>query len=133
MKSLLSIAAFSLSLLLSGTAAAADPSVSFAEPADGATVTSPFKVKFLVTGMEVKPAGDVVANSGHHHLFINHDSLKAGEAIPVDDTHLHFGKGQTETMVTLPSGKYTLTMQFADGAHKSYGPGMSKTIHVTVK
>ena len=80
-----------------------------------------------------KPAGDVVANTGHHHLFINHDSLKAGEAIPVDDTHLHFGKGQTETMVTLPPGKYTLTMQFADGAHKSYGPGMSKTINVTVK
>ena len=27
--------------------------------------------------------------------------MKAGDAIPVDDTHLHFGKAQTETEVKL--------------------------------
>jgi len=53
--------------------------------------------------------------------------------VPTDATHLHFGKGQTETEVTLPPGQYALTMQFANGAHQSYGPEMSKTIHVTVK
>ncbi|SFV08370.1 DUF4399 domain-containing protein [Pseudoduganella namucuonensis] len=108
-------------------------SVSFTEPADGATVTSPFKVKFAVSGMDVKPAGEMAANTGHHHLIINGDSLKAGESIPFDDKHLHFGKGQTETDVTLPPGKYKLTMQFANGAHQSYGSGLSKTINVTVK
>ena len=55
------------------------------------------------------------------------------EVIPADDKHLHFGKGQTETMVKLPPGKHTLMLQFADGAHKSYGPGMSAKIEVTVK
>src|SRR5689334_1240018 len=30
-------------------------------------------------------------------------------AIPADETHKHFGGGQTETMVTLPKGKHTLT------------------------
>ncbi|CAN7443445.1 DUF4399 domain-containing protein [Pseudoduganella sp. LjRoot289] len=112
---------------------AAAQTVSFAEPADGATVASPFKVKFAVSGMEVKPAGDMSANTGHHHLIINGDSIKAGESVPFDETHLHFGKGQTEAEVKLPPGNYKLTMQFANGAHQSYGQAGSKTINVTVK
>jgi hypothetical protein len=112
---------------------AADKSVYFVEPKDGATVTSPFKVVFGVKGMAVEPAGDIKADSGHHHLLINLDAMKAGDAIPVDDTHLHFGKAQTETDVKLPPGNYTLTLQFANGAHVSYGPPMSATIHVTVQ
>lgn len=108
-------------------------SVSFVEPLDHATVHSPFKVKFAVSGMEVKPAGDMSPNTGHHHLLINAGSIPAGEAIPMDATHLHFGKGQTETEVTLPPGDYELTMQFANGAHVSYGPAMSKAIHIVVK
>ncbi len=108
-------------------------SVSFIEPADGAVVSSPFAVKFGVSGMEVKPAGDMTAGTGHHHLLINEDSIPAGQSIPVDAKHLHFGKGQTETSVTLPPGKYKLTMQLANGAHQSYGPEMSKTINITVE
>lgn len=114
-------------------ASALAQSVSFVEPIDGATVGTTFKVKFAVDGMEVKPAGAILPNSGHHHLLINAEPVKAGESVPFDATHLHFGKGQTETEVTLPPGQYALTMQFANGAHQSYGPEMSKTIHVTVK
>ena len=117
--------------LLAGSAAA--QSVDFTEPKNGAVVSSPFKVKFAVTGMEVKPAGTMDSNTGHHHLLINADSMKVGESIPFDEKHLHFGKGQTETEVTLPPGNYKLTMQFANGAHQSYGPGLSKTINITVK
>ncbi|WP_426338680.1 DUF4399 domain-containing protein [Pseudoduganella sp. S-14] len=117
--------------LVAGTAAA--QTVDFTEPKNGAVVSSPFKVKFAVTGMEVKPAGTMDSNTGHHHLLINGDSMKVGESIPFDETHLHFGKGQTETDVTLPPGTYKLTMQFANGAHQSYGPGLSKSITVTVK
>ncbi|MEC5162293.1 MULTISPECIES: DUF4399 domain-containing protein [unclassified Janthinobacterium] len=108
-------------------------SVSFTEPADGATVSSPFKVKFAVAGMDVKPAGEIAANSGHHHLLINKESIKAGDSVPFDDSHLHFGKGQTEAEVKLAPGVYSLTMQFANGAHQSYGPALSNTIKVTVK
>jgi len=121
------------SLMTLAAAGAAAQSVSFAEPADGATVTSPFKVKFNVTGMDVKPAGEMAANTGHHHLIINGDSLKAGESIPFDEKHMHFGKGQTEAELKLPPGQYKLTMQFANGAHQSYGAPLSKTINVTVK
>jgi hypothetical protein len=110
-----------------------DTAVSLMEPADGATVTSPFKVKFGVKGMAVAPAGDVVAKSGHHHLLINLAPIKAGEAVPFTPQHMHFGKGQTEAEVTLAPGVYKLTAQFANGAHESYGPAMSQTITVTVK
>jgi hypothetical protein len=108
-------------------------SVSIIEPADGATVSSPFKVRFGVTGMAVKPAGDMTEKTGHNHLLINTASMPAGEVIPMDATHLHYGKGQTEAEVTLKPGVYTLTSQFANGAHQSYGPALSKTIKVTVK
>jgi hypothetical protein len=103
------------------------------EPADGATVSSPFKVKFAVTGMNIKPAGDMTENTGHHHLLINAKPVKEGDVVPADDTHIHFGKGQTETEVKLAPGTYKLSMQFANGLHQSYGPGMSKDITITVK
>ncbi|NUU00842.1 DUF4399 domain-containing protein [Herbaspirillum robiniae] len=130
-------AVFAASLLAAGLAAAsaqaADKSVSILEPKNGATVTSPFKVKFGVKGMTVHPANEIVEGTGHHHLLINQGPIKAGEPIPMDDTHLHYGKGQTEAEVTLPPGKYKLTAQFANGAHQSYGPAMAKTINITVK
>lgn len=107
--------------------------VYFVEPANGATVSSPFKVRFGIKGMDVKPAGEQVAGQGHHHLLINLDSQAKGEIIPVDDTHIHFGKAQTETDVKLPPGSYKLTMQFADGYHLSYGKDMSASISVIVK
>ncbi len=83
--------------------------------------------------MQVKPAGDMSEGSGHHHLLINHEPLKAGESVPFDETHLHFGKGQTETELKLAPGKYKLTLQFANGAHQSYGPAAAQTISITVK
>ncbi|WP_343726250.1 DUF4399 domain-containing protein [Herbaspirillum huttiense] len=128
MKSVLAATLMSLSAM-----AFAQQSVSFVEPANGATVSSPFKVKFAVTGMEVKPAGDMTANTGHHHLLVNAAPIKAGEVIPADEKHIHFGKGQTETELNLPPGNYTLTMQFANGLHQAYGPAMNKEIKITVK
>ncbi len=108
-------------------------SVWFVEPRDGATVTSPFKVVFGVRGMAVEPAGEIKPNAGHHHVLINLDSIPAGEPIPVNTWHMHFGKGQTEAEIRLPPGNYKLTMQFANGAHVSYGPAMAATIKITVK
>jgi hypothetical protein len=132
---LTAVAAVTL-LALTGCASqmsAPSQNVSILEPADGATVGTTFKVRFGVKGVEVAPAGDIVANSGHHHLLINLDSLPAGESIPFSEKHIHFGKGQTEAEVKLAPGTYKLTAQFANGAHQSYGKPLSQTINVTVK
>lgn len=83
--------------------------------------------------MAVAAAGDIVADSGHHHLLINSDAIPAGESVPFSERHLHFGKRQTEAEVKLSPGTYKLTAQFANGAHQSYGKAMSQTITVTVK
>ena len=114
-------------------ALATDQGVDFVELKDGDIVTSPFKVKFAVAGMSVAPAGDTTLNTGHHHLLINSEGIASGQVVPADERHIHFGKGQTETLVTLPSGQYTLTLQFANGLHQSYGEMMRKSIHVIVK
>jgi hypothetical protein len=100
----------------------------------GSAVKSPFKVEMAVDMIQVDTAGPVVAGSGHHHIIIDGpDSLAAGEMVPKDSTHLHFGKGQTETELTLSPGKHKLTLQFADGLHRSYGGRLSATITVNVK
>ncbi len=111
-----------------------DKGVWFMEPQNGATVGQTFKVKFGVKGMDVQPA-DAGQNKGkgHHHVLINQMSKPAGEIIPFDDKHVHFGKGQTEAEIKLPPGQYKLTMQFADGFHLSYGKDFAATIDVTVK
>ncbi|WP_206100078.1 DUF4399 domain-containing protein [Pandoraea sp. XY-2] len=127
-----------VSLLVAGASATAlaqspQPRVFFVAPTDGATVSNPVAVNFGVEGMAIKPAGDMTPNTGHHHLIIDGDPIPAGQVVPTDDTHLHFGKGQTETSVNLTPGDHTLTLQFANGAHQSYGPAMSQTIKVHVK
>ncbi|WP_222105097.1 DUF4399 domain-containing protein [Denitromonas halophila] len=113
--------------------AMAGGSVHFVEPVDGASVAQEFTVKMGVEGIKVQPAGALMEGTGHHHLIINGKPVAAGVAVPADDTHLHFGKGQTETTLKLMPGQHTLTLQFADGLHQSYGPDMSRTITITVK
>ncbi|ACD15618.1 DUF4399 domain-containing protein [Paraburkholderia phytofirmans] len=119
--------------MLAVSSAAQAASVSFVQPADGATVSNPVHVVFGVDGMKIAPAGTMTEGTGHHHLLVDGKPVPKGEVIPANDKSLHFGKGQTETDLTLPPGDHTLTLQFGDGAHRSYGPEMSKTIAVHVK
>ena len=109
--------------------------VDFVSPKDGATVKEEFDLEFAVFGMEIKPAGTPTTSqtTGHHHLIIDGSAIPAGKAVPMNKTHIHFGKGQTKHKLKLTKGAHTLTLQFADGAHISYGPAMSKTIKVVVE
>lgn len=101
---------------------------------DGETVKSPFKVEMGLEGLKLDTAGAIVAGTGHHHLLIDAgDSIPAGEVVKKDSAHLHFGKAQSSTEVTLAPGQHVLTLQFADGIHRSYGAQLANTIKVTVK
>jgi len=101
---------------------------------NGQTVASPFKVEMGLEGLKLDTAGAIVTGSGHHHLLIDAgDSIPAGTVVPKDSTHLHFGKAQSSTEVKLTPGKHVLTLQFADGIHRSYGSQLATTINVTVK
>lgn len=97
------------------------------------TVSSPVKVEMGADGIKVDSAGKVRQASGHHHLLVDAGAIEAGQVVPKDSTHLHFGNAQTQAEVPLKPGKHTLTLQFADGLHRSYGDKLSNTITVTVK
>ncbi len=123
-------------LVLAGVAFASEPPhqhIFFKNLKDGAIVHAPFKIEMGNSGIDVAPAGEIKEGFGHHHLLIGLDSIPKGEVIPADEKHLHFGKGQTETELNLPPGKHKLTLQFADGVHRSYGPEYSQTIEIEVK
>lgn len=109
------------------------PRVYFVEPASGAVVTNPFKVRFGLEGYALKPAGDATERSGHHHLIIDGAPPARGEVIGVSETSRHFGKAQTETELSLPPGRHRLALQLGDGAHVSLGPDLSSSIEVEVR
>ena len=141
MKNLLSrVALASVLMGASVIAMAATPApegakVSILSPADGATVDKTFTVKFGVEGIKLAPAGDQTPNTGHHHLLIDVDQpIAAGQVIPADANHVHFGKAQTEAEVTLAPGKHTLQLELADKNHMTFEPVIvSKKITVNVK
>ena len=116
--------------------------VYFVNLKDGATVKSPVKVVFGLSGMGVAPAGIDKAKTGHHHLFINRPELGKGEDgadefdanIPADEKHVHFGGGQTETTVELAPGKHTLQLVLGDKDHIPHNPPVvSDVITITVE
>ena len=111
-----------------------EQTVYFIEPNDNATVSQEFKVVMGVKGMEIKPVGDMAENTGHHHLLIDEELMAKGEVVPAGSpTHLHFGKGQTETTANLEPGKHTLMLQLADGAHQFYGEPLQASITANVE
>jgi hypothetical protein len=118
------------------TAAPAGASVYFINIKDKATVTSPFKVQFGLSGMGVAPAGVEKDKTGHHHLLID-TKLSDDEAkapVAMDAQHMHFGGGQTETTLTLPPGQHTLQLVLGDWSHIPFSPLVaSPVITVTVK
>jgi hypothetical protein len=103
------------------------------EPADGASVTSPVRVVFGLKGFGVAPAGVDRNDAGHHHLLVD-AALPAdlGVPIPNDETHRHFGGGQTEVELTLAPGRHTLQMLVGDHLHIPHDPPIASSV-VTVE
>lgn len=108
--------------------------VSFLELRDGDVVPTTFKVQFVVTGMEVAPAGVDKHNAGHHHILIDLDTLPPlDQPLPATDQIVHFGGGQTSTELTLEPGEHTLQLLLGDYMHVPHNPpALSPRITITV-
>ena len=104
-------------------------------PAHGETVGTTFTVKFGLQGMGIAPAGIKFDNTGHHHLLVDMAELPdLNKPLPATENSLHFGKGQTETTLTLPKGTHTLQLVLGDYLHIPHDkPVISRKIRVTVK
>ena len=107
--------------------------VSFGNINDGDVLSSPFTLQMIVNGMELEPKGAANEGKGHHHLIINGSFTPVGDVVAATETSLHYGDGRSETQVELAPANYTLTLQFADGLHQSYGEKMSASINIEVK
>lgn len=116
------------------SASPAGAEVYIISPKAGEVVNREFTVRFGLRGMGVAPAGIAAENTGHHHLIIDAPLPGSAMPIPMDDQHRHFGKGQTETVLTLRPGKHTLQLLLADANHIPHQPAVySKKITITVK
>jgi Domain of unknown function (DUF4399) len=107
--------------------------VDFSNLRNGYAVRAPFAVDFAVRGMGVAPAGVKLDGTGHHHILVNRAMPSSvTDKIPFDDSHRHFGKGQTSTLLDLPAGKHTLRLLFADHEHRPHFV-FSREIEVNVR
>jgi len=96
---------------------AVEASIGWTNVADGDEITSPFTAEFAAVGLTVEPAGEVKEGAGHFHVMIDTPCVAAGEVVPNDETHRHFGDGSTSAVLELEAGQHTLCLQFADGVH----------------
>jgi hypothetical protein len=131
----LALAANTAALAADRTPAPAGAEVYIVSPKDGATQKGPVTVVFGLKGMGVAPAGINLDGTGHHHLLIDTDvPADLSQPLPASEKIVHFGKGQTETTLTLPPGKHTLQLVLGDSLHIPHQPAViSKKITVAVE
>jgi hypothetical protein len=110
-----------------------DARVYFVGLENGAVIRPEVTLHFGLLKMGVAPAGIDNPNTGHHHVLLDTKLPPLDKPIPNDFNHLHFGAGQTAATITLPPGKHTLQLLFADENHVPHDPAiMSAPIEVTV-
>ena len=134
--------AISQAVLAGETPSAPNAKQYFVNLKDGDTVTGPVKVIFGLSGMGIAPAGVEKENTGHHHLLIDRVPIGEGEdgaeefefGIAADENNIHYGKGQTETVLDLAPGTHTLQLVLGDALHVPHNPPVfSERITITVK
>lgn len=122
------------SLVACGDDADASPAsgatASFVGLEDRAHVAGPLTISMEASGVEIAPAGEVVAGSGHFHVITSGGCAEPGTAIGKDATRLHFGDGRTGAELALPAGSYDLCLQVGDGQHVA--TDITDTVSVTI-
>jgi hypothetical protein len=138
-----SVFGIGLILLLTAVVAAAHSppehaKVYFIGLEDGARVKSPFKVRFGIQGFGITPAGTTGKqrhSAGHHHLLVDvRQPPDWDAAIPADPQHIHFDRGETQTVLDLPPGRHTLQLLLGDEEHEPHDPPLiSEKITIIVE
>jgi hypothetical protein len=122
-----------ISTIFATFSVSANPRVYFINLEDGDRVESPFLIQFGLSGMGIAPAGTDRSNTGHHHLLINVDDIDLSKPIPSSSNHIHFGGGQTESLVDLMPGDYSMQLVLGDMTHTPHNPPIiSQRINITV-
>ena len=124
---------FIISTIFATFSISANPKVYFINLEDGDRLESPFLIQFGLSGMGIAPAGTDRANTGHHHLLINVNDVDLSKPIPSSSNHIHFGGGQTESLIDLMPGDYSIQLVLGDMTHTPHNPPIiSQRINITV-
>jgi len=108
-----------------------DARVSFDVPSDDASLTSTYaQWQASADGVTIEESGEVTEGAGHYHILVDTDPVEPGETIPSDDSHVHYGTGQTDGVLELEPGDHTLHLQVGDGEHVAMG--LTDTVEVSV-
>ena len=100
---------------------------------EGQKIKSPYLVQLgLTSEMGIAPALADWPDTGHHHIIIDSTITKMNKSI--SNKHVHLGKGQTEILLKLASGKHTIQIFFGDYSHIPHDPPvMSEILNITVE
>jgi hypothetical protein len=105
------------------------------EPAQGAGLPAPdVTVRLGAENVTLAPAGTQEPNTGHLHLFVNHDLTPEGEPIPMGEGIVHLGQAQTEhTLEGLGPGEYTVIAVVGDWAHVRIAGAVTDTVRFSIE
>ena len=105
-------------------------------PGEGSEVEGPDIVVVLdIGGMEIKPAGDMTPNSGHHHLYLDHDLTDPSQPIPaIPGSVIHMGDGSAEFVFEgVEPGEHRIIAVVGDHIHMPLQPWVVDTVFFTVR
>lgn len=100
--------------------------ISFLNLTQDAKLTSPFKIAFHASGLNVAHLSQKLKDTGHFRLTL---TPKAGGK----PTGMSFTKGQTEVWLAPPKGAYTVTLDLMDNANLGNTLTGSTTLPITVQ
>ena len=101
----------------------ASPKVYFINLQNGDKTPTTFLVQFGLKGLGIAPAGIKLSNTGHHHLLIDYPTLPDLKSpLGANENIKHYGKGQTEALLTLSPGKHTLQLVLGNHKHVPLSP-----------
>ena len=116
------------------TANTVSPKTYFINLQNNDKIPTTFVVQFGLKGLGIAPAGINIPNTGHHHLLIDHPTLpNLKSPLGANNNIKHYGKGQTEAVLTLSPGKHTLQLVLGDHKHVPLNPPvLSEKITIVV-
>ncbi len=126
------VSALALGVLI-GCNRMGDKKVYFGNLENHAQVESPFKVEMKAENLIVEPAiMGIREGAGHFHIIVDGPLSPPGSPIAKNSTHIHYGNGESTTVLDLPVGEHTLGLQFAKGDHVAYDPPLIQLITIMV-
>lgn len=108
--------------------------VTIVAPVRGTPVSGTSVTVQLSSTVQILPAGDLTAGSGHHHLYLDADLTAAGVPVPtIPGSIVHMGDASSVyTFEGVSPGEHRLIAVVADGMHMPLQPWVIDTVTFTV-